>query len=491
MTRFVVTDISNVARYLSLGCLGPRTIHDEKYRPDASVSHGGALVLFDEVRLAAQEAARSQGAVVILEIEGDYLDSIPVQDGLALTGSLIPASSILRLHFRDEATQREFRTLEYQNIDPMMLEQVVNRDVFDVADIGVGDADSATGMRTPQATLPIEEVDAIHRLDLVSVEQVEDIDRSVGALAAILRPLRPSKVLFRKAADIASAVIESTQGPDAVAGDALVSKRDRPIHAAICAAIRRTPHEDVGHDEIVDALAGQMPDLANQFTVIREMMAAARDVALDEFSSSCLRALLLALMRRSPAALRSFSFDKLPDDLDMELLALWYAGLREGGARRPVADRLGGFEARLYTWAARQGAAGAPPALPKVAFKPKVRATVGDGRFEYFLEEKFLSVGPIIREFPSLRERLKAVAGTEKRKALGIAKALNVPIVTLITFRENIVFDMSDSGLRVCVPHDIDQDTNLDAVRAAVDGASDDYVQMLADRYATPPEEAP
>ena len=134
MILFMVTDISNIARVLSLGCLGPKTIHDEKYRPDASARYRGALVLFEDARLAARDAARYEGAVVIVEIEGDYLASIPVQDGMVLTGSLIPASSIARLYFRDETTQREYRTLEYQNVDPMVLEQVVDPGVFEVTD---------------------------------------------------------------------------------------------------------------------------------------------------------------------------------------------------------------------------------------------------------------------------------------------------------------------------------------------------------------------
>lgn len=489
MIRYVVTDISNVSRFLSLGCLGPRTIHDEKYRPDASVRHGDALVLFGDVQLAAQEAARFEGAVVILEIQGDFLASIAGQDGLILTGSLIPASSIARLHFRDEATRREFHTLEYQNVDPTALEQVVSPDVFDTYDAN-GTVPS-TGDKTAQATLEIEEAASVVPLELISVALVDEIDRSVGALAALLRPLRPSKEMLRKAGDVVSAIVQSVQSSDDAVGAALAPKGDRPLHDAICSATRRTPHEDVGHEEILDALAVQSPELAEQLAIMREMLGASRDVGLEEFSSPCLRALLLALIGRKPPTLRSFPVERLPADIETELLALWYAGLREGGARRPVRDRLGDFEVLLQIWAARQGAAGAPPTFPEIAFKPKVRATVGDGWFEYFLEDKSLSIGPIIREFPSLSDRLKAEAEAKKRSALGIAKSLGVPIVTTILFRENMAFTVGDSSLRVDVPHDIRQETDIGVVCAVLDGAADDLVQLLADRYVTPPAEAP
>ena len=489
MTHFMATDISNIARFLSLGCLGPRTIHDEKYRPDASVRHGGALVLFEDLRLAAQEAARFEGAVVIVEIEGDYLTSIPVQDGLLLTGSLIPVNSIARLHFRDEATRREFRTLAYQNVDPMVLEQVVDPGIFEVPEADVAVPPKETG--TAQATLEIDESASAPRLALISGEQVEDIDRSVGALTAILRPIRPSKSLLQKAGDLAGAVIQSIKALDAAVGEELVSKGDWPLHAAICTAMRRTPHEDVGHDDILDELARQSPQLAEQFTIIREMLAASRDVAPEELLSPCLRALLLALIGRKPATLRSFPLEKLPSEIETELLALWYAGLREGGARRPVTDRLGDFEVTIQIWAARQGAAGAPPTLSKVAFKPKVRATVSSGRFEYFLEDKSLRIGPIIREFPSLHDRLKAEAEAEKRSALGIAKSLGVPIASTIVFRDKIAFTVDDSSLRVDVPHDIQQETDNAEVCAAIDSAADDLIQLLADRYVTPPVDAP
>ena len=489
MIRYVVTDISNVARFLSLGCLGPRTIHDDKYRPDASVRYGGALVLFEDVQSAAQEAARSEGAVAIIELQGDFLASIPGQDGLVLTGSLIPASSISRLHFGDEATQREFRTLEYQNVDPTMLEQIVDPSVFEVTE---GDATvQSKGKRSAQATLGIEESATVARLELISTQQVEDIDRSVGALAALLRPLRPSKALLRKVGNVVGAVIQQMEGSDAVVGDMLASKDERALHEATCGAMRRTPHEDVGHDEILDALASQFPELVNQLTAIREMLSASRDVVPGELSLPCLRALLLALIGRSPTTLRSFPPERLSDDIETDLLALWYAGLREGGARRPVVDRLGEFEAHLQVWLARQGSAGAPPVFPMLEFKPKVHGTVADGRFEYFLEDKSNRVGPIIREFPSLSDRLKTEARERKRSAVGIAKALGVPIVTTVIFRKKVAFGLDDAGLRVDVPHDIDQGTNVETVCLALDDAAHDLLIQLSDRYVTPPTEAP
>jgi hypothetical protein len=487
--RYLVTDISNVVRFLSLGCLGPRTIHDDKYRPDASVRYGGALVLFEDVRSAAQEAARAVGPVVIVELQSDLLASIPGQDGLILTGSLIPASSIARLLFRDEATQREFRTLEYQNVDPAALHMVVAPEVFDVTEASV--VAVSTDKDDAQARLDIEAAASVPQPDLVPAERVEDIDRSVGAVAALLRPIRPSKGLLRKVGDVVSAVLESMDGSDAVVGAALALKNEGLLHDAICSAMRKTPHEDVGHDEILDALTGQFPDLAQPLTAIREMLAASRDVALEEFTSRCLCALLLALIGRKPTTLRSFPIASLPDDIEVELLALWYAGLREGGARRPVTDRLGDFEARLQVWAARQGAAGAPPTFPRMVFKPKVHGVVTERWFEYFLEDKSLRVGPIIREFPSLRDRLKSAAMAQQRSAVGIAKTLGVPIVTTVVFRERIAFALDDTRLQVEVPHDIHQETDIESVCATLDDAADDLVDRLADRFVVPPSETP
>lgn len=489
MICYVVTDIGNVARFLSFGCLGPRTIYDEKYRPDVSMRHGDALVLFEDLHLAAREAARSEGAVAIIELQGDFLASMPGTDGVILTGSLIPASSIQMLYFRDETTQREFRTLAYRNVDPTVLEQVVTADAFVVLNEDI--TPSAPSPGTTQATLAMEDSAPTRPLELVSARKVEDIDRSVGALAALLRPLRPSTALLRRATDLVGTILHAVTGSDAAIGTALVAKPERPLHDDICSVIRSTTHEDVGYDDILMRLKNKYSEFEDELAGIREMLSATRDVIPEQLSSPCLRALLIALVGQNPKMLHSLPLEKLPDEPETELLALWYAGLREGGARRPVEERLGEFEAVLQAWAARQGTAGVPPEIPVFAFKPKVRSVVTDERFEYFLEQKSLRVGPILRRFPPLLQRLKDFARENERSGLALARSLKLPVVTTIVFTDAVAFSLSDSRLCVDVAHRVEQQIDAEVVCRALDEAKEDDLYVLGARHLPLPTKAP
>lgn len=491
MTLYVVTDISNAARYLSFGCLGPVTLHDEKYRPDASEQHGGALVLFKDARHGVESCQNSGGVLTVIELDGSALIGLPSEGDIALTGSLVPAHSVRRLHFRNESDRLEFRTLEYQNLDPSAVEQAVSADLFQPSGRSVSRA-SGPERGPEQAALDIDAAPAeVSPVQILAKSRIASIDRSVGALGAIMRPVHPSRSALKTVGKIVSALLSIDDGHDAVVGGLLAKSDETALHEDICSVLREAPHDDVGHSGILKRIGERQAGLAESLAVVEGMVDSTREFALREIRSRCLQALLMALAARTPAKLRTLQFEPLPEQDLVLTLALWYAGLREGGARRPVVDRLGEFERLVQSWAARQGVAGNPLTTAKIVFKGRVRAEVGESHFEYFLEDDAVRIGPIIRGFPRTADRLSELVRLNNRVAVWSADRLGIPSVTTIRFADEARVVVKASEMRIESPHTVNRETDPEAVVEALELAPPEVIEELGARYLQKPSEAP
>ena len=486
MIRYVMTEAANVTRFLSFGCLGPSAIHGDRYRPDVSSDFGGAMVLLEDPSEAVGAVVGTKDAIpVAIEVDDLFDDDGPT----VVSGSLMPAVAVLRLHFRTKKEMTEFRSIGYQNVDPAAFDCAVTPSLFKVH-AAASELDAETG----QTSLDIEapKPTGAASIEIINSELVERLDRLVGAISAVLAPGRPSRALVEHTANTVMAAVAQLKPVETVFADAFVPAPEHDLHVAISEALISLPHSGTGHELLIGDIVARHEAAGPQLHALDEMLRAKRDLDSEALESVCIRALLAAVGYPSPEEVAVATGDAAPGDQELPL-AQWYAGLRRGGSRRPVSVRMSTVEPLLQRWLAAQGSAGRPPHLPDAPKRIDVEAVVGTDAFEYRYVIDGQPSSPILRPFPSDHDRVARAVRDHWRTAVLVADAIGETVTTIIHLEgpSPIHMEASPFIIRIDAPHRLDRKVDPDAVVAAlarIDAAS---LRDLAERFAGPPQEAP
>lgn len=489
MIRYVMTEAANVTRFLSFGCLGPSVIHGDRYRPDISVDFGGAMVLLGDPSEAVSAVLGTKDAIpVAIEVD----DLFGGDDATVVSGSLMPVLSVRRLHFRTKKEMTEFRSIGYQNVDPAAFDCAVTPSLFDASTVA-SEALQATG-GAGQASLDVDAPTHATEvpIDIVTAQRIDRLDRLVGALSAVLAPGWPSRAMVEHTANTMMAAVSALQPVEAVFADAFVPAVDHDLHAAISEALISLPHSETGHELLLADIVNRYESAGPQVRALDEMLRAKRDLDIEAIKNVCMRALLAAVAYPSPEEVAVATGDGAPGDHERPM-AQWYAGLRRGGSRRPVATRIPTVEALIQRWLAAQGSAGRPPRLPEAPKRVDVDARVGSDAFEYRYIIDGESSSPILRPFPSDHDRVARAVSEHWRTAVLVADAIGVTVTTIIYLQgpSPINLEASPFIVRIDAPHRLDRKVDPEDVIAALARLTAAELRDLADRFVGAPQEAP
>jgi hypothetical protein len=489
MIRYVLTEAANVTRFLSFGCLGPSVIHGDRYRPDVSMDFGGAMVLLEDPSEAVSAVVGTKDAIpVAIEVD----DLFGGDDPTVVSGSLMPALSVNRLHFRTKKEMTDFRSIGYQNVDPAAFDCTVTPSLFkaDTAASAAAEPDEGTGQTsldidapTPTGAAPI---------DIVTAELIERLDRLVGAISAVLAPGRPSRALVEHTANTVMAAVAALKPVETVFADAFVPAEEHDLHVAISEALLSLPHTETGHELLIADIVARHEAAGPQVHALDEMLRAKRDLDREALVSVCMRALLAAVAYPSPEEVAVATGDGAPGDQELPI-AQWYAGLRRGGSRRPVSTRMTTVEPLILRWLAAQGSAGRPPHLSDAPKRIDVEAAIGADAFEYRYIIDGKPSSPILRPFPSDHDRVAQAVRGHWRTAVLVADAIGVTVTTIIHLGEPspIHLEASPFIIRIDAPHRLERKVDPDAVVAALARVDAAALRDLAERFAGAPQEAP
>ena len=489
MIRYVVTEAANVTRFLSFGCLGPSVIHGDRYRPDISMDYGGAMVLLKDPSEAVSAVLGTKDAIpVAIEVD----DLFGGDDATVMSGSLMPALSVHRLHFRTKKEMTDFRSIGYQNVDPAAFDCAVTPSLFkaDAAASEAAEPEEGTGQTaldidasTPTGTAPI---------DIVHADRIERLDRLVGALSAVLAPGRPSRALVEHTANTVMAAVAALKPVETAFADAFVPAAEHDLHVAISEALISLPHTETGHELLIADIVARHDAAGPQVLALDEMLRAKRDLDPEALESVCIRALLTAVAYPSPEEVAVATGDAAPGDRELPV-AQWYAGLRRGGSRRPVATRMSTVESLIQRWLAAQGSAGRPPRLWDAPKRIDVEAAVGTDAFEYRYVIDGEPSSPILRPFPSDHDRVAQAVRDYWRTAVLVADAIGVTVTTIIHLEgpSPIHMEASPFIIRINAPHRLDRKVDPEDVIVALARVEAAVLRDLADRLVGVPQEAP
>ena len=489
MIRYVMTEAANVTRFLSFGCLGPTVIHGDRYRPDISMDFGGAMVLLAEPSDAVSAVLETKDAIpVAIEVD----DLFGGQDATVVSGSLMPALSVRRLHFRTKKEMTEFRSIGYQNVDPAAFDCAVTPSLFEASPTPSEVSEPAAG--TGQTSLDIDAPTptSLALIDIVPADRVERLDRLVGAISAVLAPGRPSRALVEHTANTVMAAVAALKPVETVFADAFVPVPEHGLHAAISEALIALPHTETGHELLIADIAARHEAAGPQLQALDEMLRAKRDLDREVLESVCIRALLAAVAYPSPEEVAVATGDGAPGDQELPI-AQWYAGLRRGGSRRPVSTRMSTAESLIQRWLAAQGSAGRPPRLSDAPKRIDVEAVVGTDAFEYRYIIDGEPSSPVLRPFPSDHDRIASAVREDWRTAVRVADAIGVTVTTINRLEgpSPIHREASPFIIRIDAPHRLDRKVDPDDVVAALARVDAAVLRDLAERYAGTPREAP
>lgn len=495
MIRYVVTEAANVTRFLSFGCLGPSVLHGDRYRPDISAEFGGAMVLLQDPTEAVGAVLRTKDAIpVAIEVE----DLFGGDDATVVTGSLVPALAIRRLHFRTKKEMTEFRSIGYQNVDPAAFDCAVTSALFKpsatAGDTSVAapeagqvsldiDVANLAGAPTPVGGTPTE---------IVSAEQIERLDRLVGALSAVIAPGLPTRAMVEHTANTMVAAMAALEPVEEAFAGSFVPSAERDVHRAISEALISLPHSETGHETLIADIVARYESAGPQVRAIDEMLRAKRDLDPGAMEGVCTRALLAALAHPSPEDVAVATGDAAPGDQERPI-AQWYAGLRRGGSRRPVATRMSTVEPLIQRWLAAHGAAARPPRLPEPPQRIDVDARVGTDAFEYRYVIDGAASDPIVRPFPHAHDRVAKAVREDWRTAVRVADAIGVPVTTIIHLEgpSHVHLEASPFIIRIDAPHRLDRKVDPEAVIAAMTLLDVVAIRELAERFVSAPQVAP
>lgn len=484
-----MTEAANVTRFLSFGCLGPTVIHGDRYRPDISMDFGGAMVLLADPSEAVGAALGTKDAIpVAIEVD-DFFEG---DDATVVSGSLVPAIAVRRLHFRTKKEMTEFRSIGYQNVDPAAFDCAVTPSLFMGSTTPSEASEPAAG--TGQTFLDIDAPTSsnLAHINIVPADRVERLDRLVGAISAVVAPGRPSRALVEHTANTMLAAVAALKPVETVFADAFVPVPEHNLHAAISEALISLPHTETGHELLIADIAARHQAAGPQLHALDEMLRAKRDLDREPLENMCIRALLTAVAYSSPEEVAVATGDGAPGDQELPI-AQWYAGLRRGGSRRPVSTRMSTVEPLIQRWLAAQGAAGRPPLLPDAPNRIDVDARVGTDAFEYRYVIDGEPSSPILRPFPSDHDRIVRAVREDWRTAVRVADAIGVAVTTIIHLEgpSPIHLEASPFIIRIDAPHRLNRKVDPDDVIAALAQVDAARLRELTERLAGRQQEAP
>lgn len=488
MIRYVMTEAANVTRFLSFGCLGPSVLHGDRYRRDISAEFGGAMVLLADPSEAAAVVLETNDAMpVAIEVD----DLFRSDDVVIVTGSLVPVLAVRRLHFRSKKEMTEFRSIGYQNVDPAVFDCAVTPALFQPSQ-------APESERTPAVAQVSLEMDAAPSgaadapVEIITADRIERLDRLAGALSAVVMTGMPTRALVENMANTMVAAMGALEPIEEVFSRNFVPSAERSLHEAICETLISLPHSETGHERLLADIVRRHESFEAQALVIEDMLRAKRDLDPKAVEGACGRALLTALAQLSPEEVAAARGDGAPSGQERPI-AQWYAGLRRGGARRPIASRMAIIEPLIQRWLAAQGSAGQPPHLPESPKKIDVDARVGSSAFEYRYVIDGQPSGPILRPFPSDLERVSAAVREHWRTAVHVADAIGVTVTTMVHLNgpSDIHIEASPFTIRIDTPHRLDRKVEPEEVIRALAAVDSSVLSDLVHRYADTPDEAP
>ncbi len=489
MIRYVMTEAANVTRFLSFGCLGPTSIHGDRYRQDVSSEYGGAMVLLKDPSGALDAVLSAKDATPVAIVVEDLFGG---DDENVVSGSLMPAASIRRLHFRDRKEMKEFRSIGYQNVDPAAFESVESPHLFRPSVDAAGPAEPVAVAAQTSLDVDAATESGASPVEVVTVERLERLDRLVGALAAVLAPGMPTRGMVEHIANTMLVAVSKLGPVEHTFAENFVPAEEHELHTVVSECIIALPHTQTGHELLLDAIVARHESAAPQVSAIGEMLGAKRDFDREALESVCMRGLLAALARPSPEEVGDAQGEGAPGEQE-RLIAQWYSGLRRGGSRRPVATRLSAVEPLLQRWLASQGSAGRPPRLSEPPSQVDVEARVAENAFEYRYVIDGERSSPIVRSFPSDHDRIARAVRDDWRTAVRIADAVGVTVTTIIHLDgpSPIQLESSPFLIRIDAPHRLDRKVDAEEVVTALERLEPTELRELARRFVRPPEEAP
>lgn len=481
---YAITNIVNLSRVISFGCLGPRPLYGPKYRSDVCELTDGALPLFRGTPAARLiEKVSGDDVVVLVELSGDLF---PGPDDVTVTGSLIPASEIIRVHFRDEADLAAYETTPFENVDPRAIPATVSAELYRAED---GLSIAVTG--APDGEEPSLFDEGASPIEIPDPESLLRLDRRLGGLAEVIRPVTPSRSSLGLAASVLNAGLDSLAA-DPVLAAGLIRESEAELHVSVSEILVGTDPADRAAAGVLEKVGQNVQGHDADLTEIRRALRGRRELdGLLGETSPVLAALLLALMADSPQGVRDRGRDETEADDLVELLGLWYAGLRRGHARRPTRERIPDFEPHLQHCAARTAGGGNAARLSLPVPDVEGHARVTEAGFEYFM-----SAGSDIpagtRPLPPASERLREAISSEPI-LVAVAQELQVPVTLTVLTSGPVKLDSSEGDVRLTIssPYELSHSVEPAAVQAALDSAEPDVLESVARSHLELPVEAP
>ena len=470
MSVFAISNARNLARALSLGCLGPRALYGPKYERDGCELAAGRMPLFSafpepDVLEAVADPARL--VVVELALHGEaQID--------AATDAVIPIDGVVRLHFSTESERLEFISTPFDNVDPTRIEAVVSD--WSGGGRAVSQERPPTLGRGPDGPGVLS---GDERPSTLTVDQVEEWDRRLGAVAELL-------VLDRWDPDwletLRSLLHEASQGGGVVEAPTPAGVDQQAI-MSVEAALIAHPHGTTATRALVDEVAAAAPaDWPHELDRVKRVLRS-REVFghISSWSDPLSAALCIALLRSSPEAVRDHLRFAPSQEVEVLRLALWLAGMLRGMARRPLATRRPEVEPVLHA-----GLANSLNSIRGVGFElPSWELTVtvshADGERELSLQ---VGSRPLLVH----REEIEPRQDLLQRVPLRIlADWLGVPIQTIVRAPEVSSASVQDDqivfvfeGVPVQLEHEVDRDRLL----AELEDRDVSELQQLVERWA-------
>lgn len=473
MMLYAISNSRNVARILSLGCLGSRAIYGEKYQEDGCELAGGRLVLFADPpdRTLLESVGRLDDLILVeVDLEID-VDSVTAIDGA------VPSTNVRQLHFPSERSRDEFLSTPFDNVDPTAFASSVSSGMFEVEWPSETDElqPSLLGQDERQTSGAPHEIAT--ESSTLSERVVTRLDRRLGALAEVLTPVRwndtflhAAQQMLREAVTVSDSIefishLDLNVRAMGLVEDALVEHPpvERPTRALV-EHVQESAPSDWEHE------------LGRVARVLRNREAFG-DVG--DWSDPLSAAFCLSLLRSSPATVRRELEVATEDAVGVLRLALWLSGLLRGLARRPTEERHPRLEPLLHRCLAAQlnheTGTTLTLALPVVTTDVQHEA---HGRV-YSLradEEVLLSD----REQLPLREKLIARVPIP---ALADGLGLNFPTVIRAASVTSIRAVEGDIEIIVDGDVDVEKNVDLELVRDALERCDEDQVRQLAELF--------
>lgn len=416
MTAYALSNPANLARILSLGVIGPRAMYDDKYRNDGTELAGGRLWLSSEPPTTADIARAAVDEPILLELDHDLEG-----EGTRALDSVLPRNCIVRAIFPSDKACKDFVTTPFANVDPTSVDSEVDAAAF-ASSRGTEGDEQPTLLDVEGADSPVGSA--------MTIERVRTCDRLMGGALEALQPVAPSEGSVGLGLELLRATISGGRPSEVLA--AAVGADAARISGIGALLMEREVGASDNRRALDEAQSRELIDDATHARLVKVLKGRADLGGPSEWDDPVGGALVVALIANEPGTVR----DRFRDEVEhaTTTLALWFAGLLRGAARRPVDERVNGLEKIVQASLAAMINDHASEALAVTL--PDASMKIGADAFEFVLDMDEVVV-VARRPFPSLRQRLVHAARDEARepavraslaRGLGVSASLTVEL---------------------------------------------------------------